>query len=164
MRCLPSAIAILSFVPTPSILDTRTGSFIPLKSALNSPPNPPIRPRTSGPNVVRTLSCNPFLTRLPRSMSTPAAAYAFRFSTFLISTRQKARDAVAASLNDRERALRRSMINLSSSRSIGTGYSAIETSQTEFVHWQPSRPDHSFDIQISDRIDSQIFAISSALN
>src|SRR5208282_5912881 len=45
-----------SFVPTPSMLDTSTGSFIPLKFALNRPPNPPILPRTSGPNVERTFS------------------------------------------------------------------------------------------------------------
>ena len=33
----PTARATFNFVPTPSTLDTRTGAFIPLKSARKSP-------------------------------------------------------------------------------------------------------------------------------
>ena len=46
VSCLSMRKAILSFVPTPSVPETRTGLFIPVRSSSKSPPNPPIPERT----------------------------------------------------------------------------------------------------------------------
>ena len=51
VSCLFIANATFNFVPTPSMLATRTGSRILRKCAVNNPPKPPILPSTCGPCV-----------------------------------------------------------------------------------------------------------------
>ena len=51
VSCLSMRKAILSFVPTPSVPETRTGSFMPARLGRNRPPKPPRPPRTPGRSV-----------------------------------------------------------------------------------------------------------------
>src|SRR5438874_10490761 len=67
--------ATLSLVPTPSVLDTSTGSFIPAKLQANIPPNDPMSERTPGVKVSRASFRIRFLAALDFSMSTPASLY-----------------------------------------------------------------------------------------
>ena len=66
MSCRSSAKAIFNFVPTPSMLLTRTGSRISEKFGANRPPKPPIFPSTSGPCVCLTSPWILPLRRLPK--------------------------------------------------------------------------------------------------
>src|SRR5579883_1074393 len=75
------ANATLSLVPTPSTLDTSTGSAYLRVSKANNPPNPPTLPSTSRRCVEASNFGRPLFTLFPRSISTPAAAYAFCFMT-----------------------------------------------------------------------------------
>ena len=68
----PVAKAILSLVPTPSTLDTRTGSVKREMSSLKNAPNKPISWSTSGEKVERTIGAILLLRELAASMSTPA--------------------------------------------------------------------------------------------
>ena len=54
VSCLSIAKAILSFVPTPSVPLTRTGSFTPSEERSNIPPNAPMFPITPGRAVDAT--------------------------------------------------------------------------------------------------------------
>ena len=69
----PARNATFSFVPTPSALDTSTGSVQPPPPRVNSPPNDPISERTPGVNVERAIDLMRRTVSLPASMSTPAA-------------------------------------------------------------------------------------------
>src|SRR5206468_815941 len=73
------AKAIFSFVPTPSTLETSTGCLYFFVSSAKSPPNPPTFPSTSRRCVDASSAGNPAFTLLPKSISTPARAYAFIF-------------------------------------------------------------------------------------
>ena len=64
--------AILSFVPTPSALDTSTGSRYRSRSSAKSPPKDPISERTPGVKVLRASDLIRRTVSLPASMSTPA--------------------------------------------------------------------------------------------
>ena len=55
VSCLSIRKAILSFVPTPSVPETRTGFVIPVMSSSNRPPKPPIPLRT--PLVMVLATC-----------------------------------------------------------------------------------------------------------
>jgi hypothetical protein len=63
--------AILSFVPTPSVPETSTGSLYFLSA--NRPPKPPMCVMTSGRNVDFTKGFIFWTKRSPASMSTPAS-------------------------------------------------------------------------------------------
>ena len=65
--------ATFSFVPTPSALETSTGSVHPPDAIENSPPNEPISDSTPGVNVPRAIDLIRRTVSLPASMSTPAA-------------------------------------------------------------------------------------------
>src|SRR5215469_7208077 len=79
VSCRFIAKAIFSFVPTPSTDETSTGSRYFLTSSANRPPKPPTLPSTSR-RCVEASNCGSVdLTLLPKSISTPAAAYAFCF-------------------------------------------------------------------------------------
>src|SRR5262249_15433334 len=67
--------ATFSFVPTPSVLETRTGSFMPAKLQANIPPNEPISERTPGVKVSRASCRMRFFAALDTSISTPASLY-----------------------------------------------------------------------------------------
>ena len=75
VRWTPAAIATLTFVPTPSVEATRSGSDIPVKSGRNRPPKPPTSPTTPFVNVERIASFARATAPIFASMSTPAAAY-----------------------------------------------------------------------------------------
>src|SRR5215472_2537768 len=68
-------MATLSFVPTPSALDTSTGSFHFLPFMANSPPNPPMPPRTLGVKVLLAWWRMRCLAAFATAISTPASAY-----------------------------------------------------------------------------------------
>src|SRR5262245_52397896 len=71
----PISIATLSFVPTPSVDATRTGSRYLEKSGRKRPPKPPTSPRTPGVNVERIAAFARASAAALASMSTPASAY-----------------------------------------------------------------------------------------
>src|SRR6266545_2689530 len=71
----PAATATLSFVPTPSVEATSTGSRYREKSGRKSPPNPPMSPMTPGVKVERIASFARASAPAFASMSTPAAEY-----------------------------------------------------------------------------------------
>src|SRR5262245_19192110 len=71
----PIAIATFSFVPTPSVEATRTGSRYFEKSGRKRPPKPPTSPRTPGVNVERIAAFARASAAALASMSTPASAY-----------------------------------------------------------------------------------------
>src|SRR5579862_1862942 len=75
VECRSISKAIFSLVPTPSTLETRTGSAYFVLSTANSPPNPPISLRTPRVNVLCARYLMRCLVRLARLMSTPASAY-----------------------------------------------------------------------------------------
>src|SRR5579872_5434294 len=70
--------ATFSFVPTPSALDTSTGSWNRSRSRPNRPPNDPISERTPFVKVDRASERMRRTVSLPASMSTPAALYSMR--------------------------------------------------------------------------------------
>ena len=63
--------ATFSLVPTPSALDTSTGSRYRSRSSRNSPPNDPMSESTPGVNVARASDLMRRTVSLPASMSTP---------------------------------------------------------------------------------------------
>ena len=69
----PAAMATASFVPTPSVEATRTGSRYPV-GRTKSPPKLPMPPITSDRAVLATDDRIKCTARSPASMSTPAAA------------------------------------------------------------------------------------------
>ena len=69
----PVATATSSFVPTPSVEDTSTGSRYPDGTA-TSEPNEPMSASTSGRNVDRASGASRRTASSPASMETPAAA------------------------------------------------------------------------------------------
>src|SRR5512140_457514 len=71
----PAAAATLTFVPTPSVPETRTGSRYFRAGKRKKPANEPISPSTSFRCVVRTIGRIRRTRRSPSSMSTPAALY-----------------------------------------------------------------------------------------
>src|SRR5438132_3328434 len=164
VSCLFSANAIFNFVPTPSMLATSTGSCIPEKLARNKPPKPPIFPKTCGPCVWLTSDWIRRLSLLPRSTSTPARAYAFFIGG---GTRAVA----SASFQIREQ---RRMPFLLDQR-FGAGFAFFhdelvkcgidgqgivtgKTGETEFIHRSACRAHHSFDVEIAEAVDAEIFA------
>ena len=56
VSCLSSSMAATSFVPTPSVPETSTGSFMPESSGWNRPPKPPMPETTPGIAVRFTCS------------------------------------------------------------------------------------------------------------
>ena len=54
VSCLSMRKASFSFVPTPSVPETSTGTFMPERSGMNSPPKPPRPPSTPGVTVLST--------------------------------------------------------------------------------------------------------------
>src|SRR5512143_3495916 len=75
----PAAAATLTFVPTPSVPETRTGSRYFRAGKRKNPANEPISPRTSLRCVVRTIGRIRRTRRSPSSMSTPAVLYVTGF-------------------------------------------------------------------------------------
>src|SRR5260370_2425112 len=69
------AMATFNFVPTPSALDTSTGSFHFFLSKAKSAPKVPIRPRTPGVNVGLAWWRILCLASFAAAMFTPASAY-----------------------------------------------------------------------------------------
>ena len=63
--------AIFSLVPTPSALETSTGSVHDAVSSRNRPPNDPISDSTPGVNVARASDLMRRTVSFPASMSTP---------------------------------------------------------------------------------------------
>ena len=55
VSCLSILNAIFSFVPTPSVPETSTGFWMPVRSSPKSPPKPPTSPRT--PSVTVRATC-----------------------------------------------------------------------------------------------------------
>src|SRR6266550_654095 len=177
VSCLFMAKAIFNFVPTPSMLATNTGSRIPGKLARNSPPNPPIFPRTCGPCVCLTNAPMPRFSLLARSTSTPARAYAF-----LTIIRCKATALVANSFRQakclpcnsfevgKQRGLRfligkrfGALLSafhdeLIQCRINGEGIVAVETSKTKTVQRSAGRADHSLHVEIAETVHTKIFA------
>ena len=70
----PISIATFSFVPTPSVEPTSTGSLYFEKSGRKSPPNPPTSPSTPGVKVERMAAFARASAAAFASMSTPASA------------------------------------------------------------------------------------------
>jgi hypothetical protein len=66
-------IATFNFVPTPSVLDTSTGSRTPSKLQANMPPKLPISERTPDVYVGRARSRMRFTAELALSILTPAS-------------------------------------------------------------------------------------------
>ena len=79
VSCLSIANASFSLVPTPSVLETNTGCLYFFTSSAKSPPNPPTLPSTSGRCVDASNCGSVAFTLFPKSISTPALAYAFCF-------------------------------------------------------------------------------------
>ena len=74
-RTWPSRAASSTFVPTPSVDATRTGSsMVAIDLAEKTPPKLPTPRSTSGPWVRSTAARIPSTARLPSAMSTPVAA------------------------------------------------------------------------------------------
>src|SRR5208283_1422796 len=67
--------ATFSLVPTPSTLETSTGSTYFVLSIANKPPKPPISLSTPRVKVLWARYLIRFLVRFARSISTPASAY-----------------------------------------------------------------------------------------
>ena len=74
MSCRPVMNATLSFVPTPSALDTSTGSRYRSRSIWNRPPNDPMSDSTPGVKVPLAIDLMRRTVSLPAAMSTPAVA------------------------------------------------------------------------------------------
>src|SRR6266853_654550 len=75
VECKRLSKAILSLVPTPSTLETSTGSMYLVLSTAKSPPKPPISLSTPRVKVLWARYLMRCLVRLARLMSTPASAY-----------------------------------------------------------------------------------------
>src|SRR5512140_644931 len=75
----PAAAATLTFVPTPSVPETRTGSRYFRAGKRKKPANEPISPSTSLRRAVRTIGRVRRTRRSPSSMSTPAVLYVREF-------------------------------------------------------------------------------------
>src|ERR1700678_1686289 len=75
VECSPISKAIFSLVPTPSTLETNTGSTYLVLSTANRPPKPPISLSTPRVNVLCAKYLMRCLVRLAWSMFTPASAY-----------------------------------------------------------------------------------------
>lgn len=67
--------ATTSFVPTPSVPATMTGSLKPACFKSNNPPNPPMTESQPGRAVALTTALILSTSRLPASIETPADAY-----------------------------------------------------------------------------------------
>ena len=70
---MPVSIATFSLVPTPSVVDTSTGSVKPAAFRSNSAPNPPSPPITPLRVVARASGLIASTNASPASISTPAA-------------------------------------------------------------------------------------------
>ena len=71
VRCRLAMNATFSLVPTPSALETSTGSRHAAVSSLNRPPNDPMSDSTPGVNVAFASCLMRRTVSLPASMSTP---------------------------------------------------------------------------------------------
>ena len=71
VSCRPVMNATLSLVPTPSALDTSTGSRYRSRSSWNSPPNDPMSESTPAVNVAFASDLIRRTVSLPAAMSTP---------------------------------------------------------------------------------------------
>src|SRR5882762_2962753 len=85
VECTPVAIATLSLVPTPSALETSTGSFHFLLSRAKSAPNPPMPPSTPGVNVRLAWWRIRCFAASASAMSTPASAYFMKVLAAFVS-------------------------------------------------------------------------------
>ena len=74
VSCLSIRKASFSLVPTPSVPETSTGRFMPLKSGSNRPPKPPMPDSTPGTAVRATWAFISSTALYPAVTSTPAAA------------------------------------------------------------------------------------------
>jgi len=74
INALIGLVAVLTLVPTPSVVATRTGSAKPARLRSNRPPKPPISASAPGRAVARTNGLIRSTMRLPASISTPASA------------------------------------------------------------------------------------------
>ncbi len=72
VSCLSSKKASLILVPTPSVPETSTGSFMPVRLGASRPPKPPIPPSTSEVWVRLTESFISSTDSYPAVTSTPA--------------------------------------------------------------------------------------------
>src|SRR5690606_10464762 len=75
VSCRPVSMAILSFVPTPSVLATNSGSVKPARFKSNSAPNPPSSESAPSRRVALASGLMASTSALPASMSTPASRY-----------------------------------------------------------------------------------------
>ena len=78
-------IAIISLVPTPSMLETITGSLYLERSIWKSPPKPPTGASISGRRVCANFRLTWVSSSVAKSISTPAALYKSLFTSTLIS-------------------------------------------------------------------------------
>ena len=69
----PVSMAILSLVPTPSVVETSTGSVNPAARRSNSAPNPPRPPITPARVVAAASGLIRSTSASPAAMSTPAS-------------------------------------------------------------------------------------------
>ncbi len=70
---IPVSMAILSFVPTPSVPATRTGSLKPAAFRSNNPPKPPRSASAPGRRVAFAAGAMRSTSASPASISTPAS-------------------------------------------------------------------------------------------
>src|SRR5438067_10325896 len=177
VSCLFIAKAIFNFVPTPSMLATSTGSRIPGKLARNKPPNPPIFPSTCGPCVCLTRDWICLFTRLLRSTSTPARAYAFftiircratasvansfreakrpPYKLFEVGKQRRLRFLVGQRFGALLAAFHDELVQ---SRIDRQGIIPIETGEAKTVQRFSRRANHSFHIKITETVHTKIFA------
>src|SRR5215831_12420251 len=177
VSCLSVANATFNFVPTPSMLATRTGSRIPGKFARNNPPNPPIFPSTCGLCVCLTNAPISRFSLFPRSTSTPARAYAF-FTIMRCSTTasvanlfRQAKRLPCNSFEVGEQRWLRFLVGqcfgallapfhdeLVQRRINGQRIIAVETSKAKPVQRFSCRANHSFHIKVTETVHTKIFA------
>ena len=157
MSCRFIAKAIFNLVPTPSTLETSTGRRYFCVSSANNPPNPPTFPSTSARCVDARSLGRPALTLLPRSISTPACAYAFFFIAGSQQLRLQLffRQSFTEALHPRSPSFHDVFIR---QRIIRHGVVAIIASHAEGVFRQPRGLDHPILGKISQRIGIEIAA------
>src|SRR5512132_1077730 len=177
VSCLSIANATFNFVPTPSILATRTGSRIPGKFPRNSPPNPPIFPSTCGPCVCLTNTPMWRLSSFAKSTSTPARAYAFftiigcKATAPVANSFRQAKCLPCNSFQIRKQRGLRFLIGKRFGALLsafhdeliqcginGEGIVAVETSKTKTVQRSAGRADHSLHVEIAETVHTKIFA------
>src|SRR3954471_17319102 len=144
---------------------------MPRKFGAKRPPKPPIFPSTSGPCVLFTRAWMRFLTRLPKSTSTPARAYAFVFFAADFTAEFRTNCDRRASMQIRKQR----WLRFFGGERFGTAFAlfhdvlvqlrvhgerivAREAGEAELVSRFAGRPHHSFHIEVPEAVDAEVFA------